>query len=93
MFVNHLTLIGIVVILLLVSFFMRPVSYERFEDKPMTEEATVTVETEKKSEPTVMDTLNEVRKLMKCDGTMDIKDPQITYDAIQTLLQCKKPSA
>lgn len=79
-----------VVFLVLVSLLMRPKTYERFEDKPMTEDATVTVETEKKSEPTVMDTLMEVRKLMKCDGSFDIKDPQITYDAIQTLLQCKK---
>ena len=90
MYFNHLTLIGVTVLLILISFFMRPNTYERFEDKPMTEDATVTVESEKKSEPTSMDILMEVRKLMKCDGSFDIKDPQITYDAIQTLLQCKK---
>lgn len=91
---NHLSLIGIVVVLVLVSFFMRPSTYERFEDKAMTEDKAVIV-TEKKSEPTSMDTLNEVRKLMKCDGSFESKDPQVTYDAIQTLLQCKKvtPSA
>lgn len=105
---THSILLIIVAIVMVLSWFLRPKTFEGFEEstsasKEMKEEGAVNSlekekdtsapkendkETEKESTPTAMDKINEVRKTMKCPGNIELKDPEIMYNLLETMLQC-----
>jgi len=35
-----------------------------------------------------MDKIDEIRKTMKCPGNIELKDPDIMYNLLETMLQC-----
>lgn len=85
---SHSALLIVVLVLVVLSVFIRPTTREFFEDKPMSEETGST----EKNEPSAMDQLQEIRKILKCDGNIELKDPEIMLNTIATLLQCKSAS-
>jgi hypothetical protein len=100
--ITHPILLIIVAVLMVLSWFLRPKTFEGFEEstsKEMKEEGATNSlekdtstpkdkETEKESTPTPMDKINEIRKTMKCPGNIELKDPEIMYNLLETMLQC-----
>ena len=93
---THSILLIIVAVVMVLLWFLRPQTFEGFEEsksKEMKEEGSLNSkddknDTEKDKEPTSMDKINEIRKTMKCPGNIELKDPDIMYNLLETMLQC-----
>lgn len=106
--VTHSILLIIVAVLMVLVWFLRPKTFEGFEEsksKVMKEEGSVNSKDDKsdtekvkeadtdkistkEKEPTSMDKIDEIRKTMKCPGNIELKDPDIMYNLLETMLQC-----